>query len=313
MSQDMDPFTEAIATSVQEALNAMWLRVEEANADVIREWEAERKAIEEAPRVSNDTPVLVEYTERIKSLSLEVEVLKASLQSERQAAQDLRKAFSQAEAKNSELATKLENVTRRVDQLCDSENQEVLAKSISQNLGYEGGKPVAAYIIYKCLLHWRSFEVERTIIFKRIVQIITSAIQVIKMIFVPDDNNVLAYWLSNSATLFCLLKRTFTSATITPSSRVKKLQILSLSFFVFCICLNVPASGFKQQLIDFIEKVYAMIRDNLKKEIFPLFEFCKQGRFANARTQVSHWESIGASLSSYQDIMKANNVSLWIH
>jgi myosin-5 len=44
----------------------------------------------------------------------------ASLQSEQQAAEDLRKALSLAEARNLELTTKLENVTRRVDQLCES-------------------------------------------------------------------------------------------------------------------------------------------------------------------------------------------------
>jgi myosin-5 len=90
----------------------------------------------------------------------------------------LRKALSLAEARNLELTTKLENVTRRVDQLCESESQEVLVKCISQNLGYDGGKPVAACVIYKCLLHWRSFEVERTNIFDRIVKIIASAIEV---------------------------------------------------------------------------------------------------------------------------------------
>lgn len=59
------------------------------------------------------------------------------------------------------------------------ENQDLLVKCISQNLGYAGGKPVAACVIYKCLLHWRSFEVERTSVFDRIIQTIASAIEVI--------------------------------------------------------------------------------------------------------------------------------------
>lgn len=54
----------------------------------------------------------------------------------------------------------------------------MLIKCISQNLGFSGGKPVAACVIYKCLLHWRSFEVERTSIFDRIIQTIASAIEV---------------------------------------------------------------------------------------------------------------------------------------
>ncbi|WZZ58134.1 hypothetical protein YC2023_058241 [Brassica napus] len=98
----------------------MRLQVEEANAAVIREREAARKAIEEAPPVIKETPVLVEDTEKINSLTSEVEALKASLESERQAAENLRKAFSEAEARNSELATELETATRKADQLHES-------------------------------------------------------------------------------------------------------------------------------------------------------------------------------------------------
>lgn len=58
------------------------------------------------------------------------------------------------------------------------ENQDLLVKCISQDLGFSGGKPVAACVIYKCLLHWRSFEVERTGIFDRIIQTIASSIEV---------------------------------------------------------------------------------------------------------------------------------------
>lgn len=54
----------------------------------------------------------------------------------------------------------------------------MLIKCVSQNLGFSGGKPVAACVIYKCLLHWRSFEVERTTVFDRIIQTIASAIEV---------------------------------------------------------------------------------------------------------------------------------------
>lgn len=58
------------------------------------------------------------------------------------------------------------------------ENQDLLIKCISQDLGFSGGKPVAACVIYKCLLHWRSFEVERTTVFDRIIQTIASAVEV---------------------------------------------------------------------------------------------------------------------------------------
>lgn len=37
-----------------------------------------------------------------------------------------------------------------------------------------------------------------------------------------------------------------------------------------------PAIHFKQQLIGFLEKMYVMIRDNLKIEIFSLLRLCAQ-------------------------------------
>lgn len=58
------------------------------------------------------------------------------------------------------------------------DNQDLLIKCISQDLGFSGAKPVAACVIYKCLLHWRSFEVERTSVFDRIIQTIASALEV---------------------------------------------------------------------------------------------------------------------------------------
>ncbi|PKI45801.1 hypothetical protein CRG98_033808, partial [Punica granatum] len=240
-------------------------QLEEANANIVKEREAARKAIEEAPPVIKETPVMVEDTEKINMLTAEVESLKAQLEKERQTMEDERKARADAEVRNSELAKKLEDSDRKLDQLQDSvqrleeklsntesenqvlrqqaltmsptgkpisgrpkavflqspktpengnvingetkvapdtilatpiprepeseekpqkslnekqqENQELLIKCVSQNLGFSGGKPVAASVIYKSLLHWRSFEVERTSIFDRIIQTIAVAIE----------------------------------------------------------------------------------------------------------------------------------------
>lgn len=59
------------------------------------------------------------------------------------------------------------------------ENQDLLIRCIAQQLGFTKDRPIAACIIYKCLRHWRSFEVERTSIFDRIIQTIGHAIEVI--------------------------------------------------------------------------------------------------------------------------------------
>ncbi|CAN4102475.1 unnamed protein product [Withania somnifera] len=225
------------------------------------------------------------------------------------------------------------------------ENQDMLIKCISQDLGFSGGKPIAACLIYKCLLHWRSFEVERTSVFDRIIQTIASAIEV------PDNNDVLTYWLCNTSTLLMLLQQTLKAsgaANLTPQRRrsssaslfgrmsqglrgspqsaglsVLNGRMLGRLDDLRHVEAKYPALLFKQQLTAFLEKIYGMIRDNLKKEISPLLGLCIQaprtsraslvkGRSqANAAAQqalFAHWQSIVRSLNNYLMMMKANNV-----
>ncbi|KAK6147671.1 hypothetical protein DH2020_018583 [Rehmannia glutinosa] len=426
--------TQEIA-KLQEALHSMQIQVEEANARVVKEREAARKAIEEAPPVIKETPVMVQDTEKIDALTAEVESLKASLLSEKEAAEEAKKAFADAETRNMDLAKKLEEAVGKVDQLQDSmqrleeklsnsesenqvlrqqaltmsptgkvisarprttivqrtpdngnilngetmpthdmtlavanpkepeseekpqkslnekqqENQDLLIKCISQDLGFSGGKPIAACVIYKCLLHWRSFEVERTSVFDRIIQTIASSIEV------ADNNDVLAYWLCNTSTLLMLLQHTLKAsgaASLTPHRRRSSSaslfgrmsqglraspQSAGLSFLngrmlgklddLRQVEAKYPALLFKQQLTAFLEKIYGMIRDNLKKEISPLLGLCIQaprtsrsslvkGRSqANAVAQqalIAHWQSIVKSLNNYLKTMKANYVPAFL-
>ncbi|RVW51858.1 Myosin-17 [Vitis vinifera] len=416
---------------LQETLHAMQLQIEEANVMVIREREAARKAIEEAPPVIKETPVIVQDTEKVDSLTAEVERLKASLLSQTQAAEEAKQACAAAQAQNEELTTKLGDAEKKVDQLQDSvqrleeklsnlesenqvlrqqalaisptakalsarpktpilqrtpengnvlngeakkqldsslalssprepeseekpqkslnekqqENQDLLIKCISQDLGFSGGRPIAACLIYKSLLQWRSFEVERTSVFDRIIQTIGAAIEV------QDNNDVLSYWLCNSSTLLLLLQRTLKAsgaASLTPQRRRSTSaslfgrmsqglraspQSAGFSFLngrvlgglddLRQVEAKYPALLFKQQLTAFLEKIYGMIRDNLKKEISPLLGLCIQaprtsraslvkGRSqANAVAQqalIAHWQSIVKSLNYYLKIMKANHV-----
>ncbi|GMI77887.1 MYOSIN XI K, MYOSIN XI-17 [Hibiscus trionum] len=225
------------------------------------------------------------------------------------------------------------------------ENQELLIKCISQDLGFSGGKPVAACLIYKCLLHWRSFEVDRTSIFDRIIQTIGASIEV------PDNNDLLSYWLSNSSTLLLLLQRTLKAsgaASLTPQRRRSTSaslfgrmsqglrgspQTAGFSFLngrllgglddLRQVEAKYPALLFKQQLTAFLEKIYGMIRDNLKKEISPVLASCIQaprtsrGSLVKGRSQanavaqqalIAHWQSIVKTLNNYLKTMRANYV-----
>ncbi|XP_038902022.1 myosin-8-like isoform X3 [Benincasa hispida] len=82
-----------------------------------------------------------------------------------------------------------------------NEGMDALSKYLTQDLGYSEGKPVAAFVIYKSLLHWRSFEAEKTSVFDRLIQLIGSAIEN------QDDNELMTYWLSNTTTLLFLLQK----------------------------------------------------------------------------------------------------------
>lgn len=58
------------------------------------------------------------------------------------------------------------------------ENHEILQRCIKENLGFKDGKPVAACVIYKCLLHWRAFESERTAVFDHVIETINDVLKV---------------------------------------------------------------------------------------------------------------------------------------
>ncbi|KAK4273572.1 hypothetical protein QN277_021949 [Acacia crassicarpa] len=222
------------------------------------------------------------------------------------------------------------------------ENQELLIRCILQPLGFAGKRPVAACIIYKCLLQWRSFEVERTTIFDRILQTIAHAIET------PENNDFLAYWLSNGSTLLLLLQRTLKAsgaAGMAPQRRRSATLFgrMTQSFRGAPPGVNLalmhgsggmdtlrqveakyPALLFKQQLTAYVEKFYGMIRDNLKKEISPLLSLCIQApRTSRAglvkgpravtnteaqRALIGHWQAIVKSLANFLNILKANHV-----
>lgn len=79
MQTDLEEAKAQEIAKLQDALHEKQLQVEEANSMVIKEREAARKAIEEAPPVIKETPVIVQDTERINSLISEVEKLKVCM------------------------------------------------------------------------------------------------------------------------------------------------------------------------------------------------------------------------------------------
>ncbi|KAL1550095.1 myosin-6-like [Salvia divinorum] len=214
------------------------------------------------------------------------------------------------------------------------EDVDTLMECVVKDVGFSQGKPVAAFTIYKSLLHWRSFEAERTSVFDRLIQMIGSAIGD------QDSHDHMAYWLSNTSTLLFLLQKSLKSADAATATPVKPTSLFgrmamgfrsspsTVSLAAAAAALDTvrqveakyPALLFKQQLTAYVEKIYGIIRDNLKKELSSLLALCIQaprtskgnalrsGRSFGKDSQTNHWQGIIDCLNSLLTILKENFV-----
>lgn len=215
----------------------------------------------------------------------------------------------------------------------NQENYEFLSRCIKEDLGFKDGKPVAACIIYKCLFHWHAFESERTAIFDYIIEGINDVLKV------GDENVTLPYWLSNASALLCLLQRNLrSSGFLTASQRSagssgligrvgqglkSPLKYIGYEDSISHVEARYPAILFKQQLTACVEKIFGLVRDNLKKEISPLLGLCIQapksvrvlaGKLSRSPGSVpqqspnSQWNSIIKFLDSLMSRLRGNHV-----
>ncbi|PKI76827.1 hypothetical protein CRG98_002813 [Punica granatum] len=214
------------------------------------------------------------------------------------------------------------------------ESIDALIGCVTKNIGFSHGKPIAAFTIYKCLLNWKSFEAERTSVFDRLIQMIGSAIES------EDNNDHMAYWLSNTSVLLFLLQKSLKAAGSTGSTRKPPAPTslfgrMTMGFrsspssahlaaaaatVVRQVEAKYPALLFKQQLTAYVEKIYGIIRDNLKKELSSLLSLCIQaprtskgsvlrsGRSFGKDSPSNHWQSIIDSLNTLLCTLKENFV-----
>ncbi|KMT03781.1 hypothetical protein BVRB_8g189280 isoform A [Beta vulgaris subsp. vulgaris] len=191
-----------------------------------------------------------------------------------------------------------------------------LIKCVSGDAGFSQGKPVAAFTMYKCLLHWKSFEADRTNVFDRLTELISSAFQN------SDNNNHLAYWLSNTSTLLFLLQRSYKANKdwkppqpptffgrmaqgFRSSGSSTNLQI----DIVRPVEAKQPALLFKQQLTAYVEMMFGIIRDNFKTELSSLLSACIQAQKTSEEAEASPgWQDIIDSLNSFLNTLKENHV-----
>ncbi|KAI4338119.1 hypothetical protein L6164_016468 [Bauhinia variegata] len=210
------------------------------------------------------------------------------------------------------------------------ETIDTLLKCVEGDLGFSEGKPVAAFTIYKCLLHWKSFEAEKTSVFDRLIQLIGAAIED------PEDNNRMAYWLSNTSGLLFILQQSLRSSSRKPPTPTGFFGRMAQGFRSSSDSMNLssdelsvvriveakyPALLFKQQLTAYVEIIYGIIRDNLKKNLSPLLSSCIQapktseGSAAESSDQsnsnspsASSWHNIIDCLNKFFNALKENYV-----
>ncbi|XP_008800587.2 myosin-6-like isoform X2 [Phoenix dactylifera] len=207
---------------------------------------------------------------------------------------------------------------------------DALINCVNKHIGFSQGKPVAALTIYKCLLHWKSFEAEKTSVFDRLIQTIGSAIEN------EENNDHLAYWLSNASSLLFLLQRSLKAAGAVqhrkpppPTSLFGRMTqrfhssanipVDELNVVVHQVEAKYPALLFKQQLTAYVEKMYGIIRDNAKKDLSSLLSSCIQaprtralrgsGRSFGSQTQGSHWQSMIDCLNNLLQTLQQNYVA----
>nr|XP_043626782.1 myosin-14-like isoform X1 [Erigeron canadensis] len=192
-----------------------------------------------------------------------------------------------------------------------NENVEALLAAVRQELGFSHGKPVATYIIYKSLMHWKTFEAEKTNVFDRLILMIGSAIEK------EHDNKHMAYWLSTTSTLLYLLYKSLSpagnKASHSPSFFGRMTQGFNKSSFsdlVRHVEAKYPALLFKQQLTAYVEKIYAIIRDNVKTELSSIISYCLQAAKTSKHNPPpnTHWGIVIECLNGMLTILKENHV-----
>mmetsp|Transcript_16539 Transcript_16539/g.49488 ORF Transcript_16539/g.49488 Transcript_16539/m.49488 type:complete len:1726 (-) Transcript_16539:622-5799(-) len=187
-----------------------------------------------------------------------------------------------------------------------SQDQEKLLACISGDVGFHRGRPLAAMVIFRCCLQWKAFQADRTSLFDKIINTMGTQIEAQQ-----ENNACLGYWLSNTVTLLYLLQKNIKPASGgTYTSRAARSPASSRNFFgkqgsftSFFSRQGGPAGGapavdgvasihggaaggfrqveakypallFKQQLDAFVQKIFPMLRDNVKKEITSQLAAC---------------------------------------
>lgn len=236
-------------------------------------------------------------------------------------------ALSEMDRRQRELYAKQQQLLREQR----TADQERLLDALKTDLGFQNGRPVAAVLVFRCCLQWKALQADRTTLFDRINQTMGQEVERLQ-----EDNDRLAYWLSNTVALFYLMQKHIKPASGGGyASRLRQTgQQAARGLFgsagksisayfgraggagtpgeeasihgggvgaMAQVEARYPALLFKQQLDAFVQRIFPMLRDNVKKEIAPHLSACivaAHGGRPTSRRPTSSGESVPATPSA---------------
>ena len=197
----------------------------------------------------------------------------------------------------------------------NSGDSEVLLKCLSEDVGFSRGRPTASILVFRALLTWHSFEAERTNLFDRVINTMGTAIDRntdnnAALAYWLSNTTVLLHLLQrtlrtggpggsrrrgassltggaaagaggHSHSMMDKLRDLSSRITGSPVAAAGQPSNVAAPVMegiksVPQVDAKYPALLFKQQLTAFVEKIYSLLRDNVKKDITPQLGLCIQ-------------------------------------
>ncbi|KAL0732301.1 hypothetical protein Bca4012_008510 [Brassica carinata] len=351
MRTDLEEAKKQENAKYEASLEEIQNKFKETEALLIKEREAAKEVSEVVP-IIKEVPVvdqelmekLTNENEKLKgmvsSLETKIDETAKELQETSRISQDRLKQALKAESKVEKLKTAMQRLEEKISEM-EAEKQIMRQQTILNTpVKTVSGHPPTVTV--KNLENGQRTNVETQLNEAEVAG--NAGKSTAERLLIEDDNAHLAYWLTNtSALLFLLQKSLKTGGTGATASKKPPITTslfgrMALSFrsspnlaaaadaaalaVIRPVEAKYPALLFKQQLAAYVEKIFGMIRDNLKKELSALISLCIQaprvskggmqraGRTPGKDSPAVHWQSIIDGLNSVLAILKENNVPL---
>ena len=219
----------------------------------------------------------------------------------------------------SDFYLKQQKLHERILQLIRPErfaDRELLRAALRTDLGFVDGKPVAADLIFRCCVEWKSFETDDIAMLAGINETIREEIELFK-----EDNGRLSYWLANTVALVNLMQTYIKPAegsdaeldlpafhelfVFSALNRIQTVQGTTVKGSSHSqnkgAAESIPQMDaknhqvvFKAQLVALAQRSFQLLRDNVKVDISPQVGAAIDHHALHDGDGAMHWPSSGA-------------------